>query len=232
MKEKFAVIGLGRFGRTLATTLAKQGAEVLAIDDRMENVSAIADEVAIAVQLDATDSKALEGQQINDYNVAVVAIGSNFESMLLTTVNLLNLGVPRIIARAMNKTQRSILYKLGIAEKDIISPEIQVGVQLAEQLLHPHITTFLRLGDTYEIAETALPPGLANQSLLDLDLRRKYNLNVVAIEREVYREIGKGHEAKREVLGITDPNIILLEGDTMVLIGRQQDIQKFIDLNK
>ncbi len=232
MKEKFAIIGLGRFGRTLATTLASRGAEVLAIDNRMDNIAAIKEEVAIAVQLDATDNKALESQQISDYDVAIVAIGSNFESMLLTTVNLLNLGVPRIIARAMNRTQRSILFKLGIAEKDIISPEIQVGVQLAEQLLHPHITTFLRLGDAYEIAETILPAGLANQSLLALDLRRKYNLNVVAIEREVSREIGQSHEAKREVLGITDPNIILLEGDTMVLIGRQHDIQKFIDLNR
>lgn len=232
MKNRFTVIGLGRFGRTVATTLAHEGAEVMAIDSDMDAIERIKDEVALAVCLDGEDNKALQSQNIQDFDVVIVAIGNNFESMLLTTVNLMNLEVPRIIARAMNKTQRSILYKLGLSEQDVISPEIQVGETVAMGLLQPDIKTVLQLADQYEVAKVTTPPKVANQSIIELDMRKKFNINLIAIEREVSRSTeDEEHESQMQLLGITDPTTTILEQDSLILIGKQYDIQKFIDLN-
>lgn len=232
MKKKYAVIGLGRFGRTVATTLANEGAEVLAIDLDMNAVERIKDEVALAVNLDSEDNKALESQNIQEYDVVIVAIGNHFESMLLTTVNLMNSKVKRIIARAMNKTQRSILHKLGLEDQDIISPEVQVGESIARSLLQPDIQTFLELADQYEVAKITAPPKVANQSVIDLDLRKNYNINLIAIERVVSRSTkDEDHTPQKKILGITDPQAPILEQDALILIGKQYDIQKFIDLN-
>lgn len=232
MKKKFAVIGLGRFGRTVATMLARNGAEVFAIDKILDNVEQIKDEVSHAAALDTEDIKALESQEIVDYDVVVVAIGSDFEAMLLTTVNLMNLDVKRIIARAMNKTQRSILRKLGLEEKDIISPEIQVGETLADDLIHPDIHRFLKLPDEYELVQVTAPPKITNHTILELDLRKQYAISIIAIEREVSSTTDEDNPViDRKVLGITDPESMILENDNLILIGQQANIQKFIDLN-
>ena len=194
MSGKYAVIGLGRFGKTLATTLSQKGAEVLAIDTDPDKVEDIKDEVAHAVRMDSRDVKALKSQRIEDFDVIIVAIGSDFESMLLTTVSLMNMEVKHVIARAMNKTQRIILEKLGV--QDIISPEIQVAIDLAERLLQPKLKTFMKLADDYEIAEVTVSNKLANQSLIELDLRKKFNINAVAIERLVSQSL-EGEKKKQ-----------------------------------
>lgn len=228
--EKFVVIGLGRFGRTVATTLASNGAEVLAIDIIMDKVEAIKDEVSYAVQLDAQDLKALKSQNVEDYDVAVVAIASNFEAMIHATLNLLNMGVKRVISRAMNRTQRSILDKLGVHET--VSPEIEIGVALSERLLQPGIKTFLKLADEYEIAEVTAPEKTWNKSLIDLELRQKYHINVIAIERVTHHSTDEEKTPHKELLGVTKPDTVILQDDLLIVLGKGKHIEKFIEINQ
>ena len=125
-EHKFAVIGLGLFGRAIAKTLSERGAEVLAIDINEEKIQRIKDDVAYAVTFDATDIKALRAQNIENVDAVVVSICENFEALLLCTVHLLELKVKRIIARAQGHLQRMILEKLGVQE--ILSAETEVGI--------------------------------------------------------------------------------------------------------
>ncbi|MDX5421607.1 MAG: TrkA family potassium uptake protein [Hymenobacteraceae bacterium] len=230
MRHKFAVIGLGIFGNSIARTLAERGAEVLAIDNDEDHVEAIKDEVAYAVALDATDIRALEAQNIQDMDAVVVAIGEDFEALLITTANLQELNVKRVITRASNKQQRRILEKMGVQE--ILSPEGEVGKTVAERLLQPNIRTFLPLPDNYEIVEINAPRNIANRSLAKISLREKYNLNLITIKR-FFEEIQDGKPTQVEhIIGVPKADTIIYPSDILILIGKKQDVKRFVDINR
>lgn len=226
--QKIAVIGLGRFGTTLSLSLSEKGAEVMAIDKNPERVEFIKDEVAFPTALDSTDIKALESQNIREFDICIVAIGADFESQILTTVNLLTLDVPHVIARAMNDTQRLILERMGI--ENIILPEVEMAEKLAETLLQPELKAFLKLADDYEIAEINAGSKLAGKSLSELDLRKRFNINVIAIQRNEEQEGKDLQKIKKRLLGVTNPEISLEKEDVLLVIGKEKDIKKFIDL--
>ncbi len=230
MTNRFAVIGLGQFGESIARTLADRGAEVLAIDIDLDKVEALKDEVAYAVALDSTDVKALKAQNIQDMDAIVVAIGENFEGLLLTTVLLLELEVKRIIARAANAQQRMILEKMGIEE--ILSPEETVGKTVAEMLLHPNMKSFLPLPDDYEIVEINTPSRVVDQTISEIGLREKYNLNLITVKR--FFEEKKGDEIQKveHIIGVPRADTFLKETDIMIILGKSQDVNKFIEVNK
>lgn len=229
-ESKFAVIGLGRFGMAIAQTLSQRGAEVLAIDNREEKVEEIKDDVAYAVCLDSTDAKALKAQNIKDMDAVVVAIGENFEALLLTTVLLKELEVKRVVVRASGKHQVQILEKLGIEE--ILSPENRVGITVAEQLLNPSIVTSLQLPDNYEIVEIKTPKELTNRTLNEIGLRTKYNLNLITLKREF--EINKNGvmDSETHILGVPSSETVLYDSDTIIVFGKSRDIERFIEINK
>jgi trk system potassium uptake protein TrkA len=229
-ENKFAVIGLGQFGTAIAKTLADRGAEVLAIDYDEDYVEDIKEDVAYAVALDATDIKSLRAQNIQDMNAVVVAIGENFEALLLCVVLLMELDVQRIIARANGKHQRLILEKIGV--KEILSPENDVGLAVAERLLNPTILTTLMLPDNYEIAEIKTPRTMIDRSIGDIGLRAKYNLNLITIKR--YAETADSEEptAEPHILGVPSPDLILLASDTILVFGLARDVERFIEINK
>lgn len=230
MRHKFAVIGLGVFGNSIARTLAERGAEVLAIDNNQEHVEAIKDDVAYAVQLDATDIRALEAQNIQDMDAVVVAIGEDFEAVLITAANLQELNIKRVITRASNKQQRRILEKMGVQE--VLSPEGEVGTTVAERLLQPSIRTFLPLPDNYEIVEINTPKGIANKSLSKISLREKYNINMITIKRS-FEEIQDGKPTEVEhIIGVPKADTIIYPSDILILIGKKQDIKRFIEINR
>jgi trk system potassium uptake protein TrkA len=230
MTNRFAVIGLGQFGESIARTLSDSGAEVLAIDIDLDKVESIKDDVAYAVALDSTDVKALKAQNIQDMDAIVVAIGENFEGLLLTTVLLLELEVERIIARAANSQQRMILEKMGIEE--ILSPEETVGKTVAEMLLHPNMKSFLPLPDDYEIVEINTPARVVDQTISEIGLREKYNLNLITVKR-LYDEKVEGHLQQVEhIIGVPRADTFLKETDIMILLGKSKDVNKFIDVNK
>lgn len=225
-----AVIGLARFGTALAKTLASKGIEVLAIDVDEERVDDIADDVATAVKLDATDIKALRSQNVQDLDAVVVAIGSDFETLLLVTVNLMELEVPRIIARAMSETQQLILERMGITE--IVSPETEVGINLAQRLVSPGILSYLELPDKFEIVEIAVPQHCENRTLADINLRKKYNINLIAIKRkEVTTVDGKEH-TEEHLIGVPDGEMELHPTDSLLVIGKHADVERFRQVNR
>ena len=170
MSYKFAIIGLGHFGRTVAYELAKTDAEVLVIDNDEDKIHAIRNDVALAVTLNCTDKKALQAQNIEAMDAVVVGIGEDFESLLLCVAHLMDLKVPRIIAKASNDTQKAILYKMGVRE--IISPEEEVGISIAHKLLSPSFINFIPLPDHYEIVEIKTPSNIANRTVGEIGTRR------------------------------------------------------------
>ncbi|MCC5920582.1 MAG: TrkA family potassium uptake protein [Cyclobacteriaceae bacterium] len=233
MINKFAVIGLGQFGYSIAKTLSERGAEVLAIDRDLNKVEAIKEDVAYAVSIDSTDMKVLKAHNITEMDGVVVAIGEDFESLLLTTVVLLELDVKRIIARAANSQQRMILKKMGVSE--ILAPEETVGKTVAEMLLHPNVKGFLPLPDDYEIVEVNTPSKIAGKTVREVALREKYDLNLITIKR-VYRDqnVKKGEKPKttEHIIGVPTGDTVMESEDIIILLGKSHDVNKFIDLNK
>lgn len=227
--NKFAVIGVGRFGAAIARTLAQRGAEVIAIDSTTEKIENIQDEVAYAVALDATDKKALMSQNIHEVDAVVVSIGEDFEAMILCCVMLMELKVKRIIARASGVHQRLILEKIGISE--ILSPEDEFGIAVAEKVLNPSIVSYLQLPDQYEIVEIKTPKGIANKTIEDIGLRNKYKLNLITLKRE-FDEIKDGVVTKaKHILGVPNSSTVLYITDTIVVFGKVSDIERFIEIN-
>lgn len=222
-RSKFAVIGLGQFGRAIARKLSEKNTEVLAIDIDEEKVEAIKDDVAYAVTLDSTDGKALKAQNIEEMDAVVVAIGANFQDLLLTTFVLQDLGAKRIIARAQGPTQRRILEKMGIEE--ILSPEDEVGNNVAEQLVNPSVLMTMQLPDEYEIVEVKAPKDITGRTLEDIGLREKYKLNLVTLLRT-------GEDEKYHIIGVPRADTVLEKGDVIIIFGKTSNINRFIEINK
>ena len=225
--NKYAVIGLGQFGNAIARTLTERGSEVMAIDvdaKKIENINGV---VRHAVQLDSTNKRALETQNMDELEAVVVAIGKDFEALLLTSVHLKELGVERIIVRANGPQQRMILEQIGFNE--ILSPEDEVGIAVAERLLNPSILSSLQLRDEYEIVEVKAPHRILGRSLEELSLRERFSLTVVTIKREY--NIGEKEDGspifEKHVLGVPSPSTIVQKGDTLIVFGKTTDIENF-----
>jgi trk system potassium uptake protein TrkA len=230
MPDKFAVIGLGHFGYAVARNLARKGAEVLAIDRDIERVEMVKDDVAYAVALDATDARALAAQNVTDMDAVLVAIGENIEGLLLTTVQLLELGVKRIIARAMSDQQRLILDKLGV--KEVLSPEDEVGKLVAEMLLNPNMKAFLPLPDNYSISEIGAPRRVINKTIEQVRFTESYDLDLIAIKRR-YEEFTAGKRSFVEhLITRSDLNTTIEASDILIVLGKVENVERFVELNR
>jgi len=230
MSKRYAVIGLGQFGRAIATTLSLKGAEVIAIDNSPQHIESIKDDVAMAINMDATDQKALRSQGIHEMDAVVLAIGKDFEALLLCAAHLLELNCKRIIARAHGKHQRMILERLGV--KEVLSPEDEVGKIVAERLINPNLISYLELPDAFEIVEIRAPRGIINRSLDDIGCRDKYKLTVITIKRE-FQEMRNGEIiTEQHVLGVPSSKTMITENDTLMIFGQVKDIQRFTDINE
>jgi trk system potassium uptake protein TrkA len=229
-RGKFAVIGLGQFGRAIAKSLAKRGAEVLAIDNNPENINHISDHVAYAVMMDGSDKKALLSNDITDFDAVIVAIGSDFQQLLMCTVVLMELNVPRIIARATGKNSRMILEKMGV--KEILSPEDEVGVIVAERLTNPSLVSYLQLPDEYRVAEIKTPPNLVGRTLEEINPRDKYNLSLITIKAMEELSDDMDRPAGHHIKGVPASSTVLQENDFLIVFGKDKDIEKFIEINQ
>ena len=216
---KIAVIGLGRFGMSLARQLGASGAQVIAIDRRMELVNELRDVVDVAVRLDSTDRSALESQDIGSIDVCVVSIGENFEASLMTTVLVRELGVPRIICRAQSRIHAEIFRQIGVAE--VIQPEIQAGEQLGSELANDHIDRFLRLEEGLSLVEIRAPKQFHGKSLRFLKLREKFDVNLVLLRQR----IASGAEAEEKVHVPSADDVINAE-DHLLLVGTMEALAK------
>jgi len=230
VEGKFAVIGLGTFGSSIARALAERGAEVLAIDNDESHIENIKEDVAFCVVMDSTDRRALSVQNIQDFDAVIVAIGENFEALLLTAVKCMELGVKKVIARANNAQQRLILEKMGVHE--ILSPELEVGRIVAERLLNPSLVSFIELPDGYEIAELKTPPNIANRTLADINLRNKYKLNLITLKRMFEKTVNGKEVSETHILGVPASETVILPTDTIIVFGTIKDIERFIEINQ
>lgn len=227
-KNQFAVIGLGQFGEAIARSLSKSGAEVMAIDIDQEKVDNIANDVAYAVAM-ATNRKALISQNIQKFDAVVIAIGEEFEELLLCAVNLLELKIPRIIVRAKGKINRKILEKLGLTE--IFSPEFEVGAVVADRLLHPTMINSLNLPDDFIITEIKAPKSIIGQSIEAIKLRESYGINLVTIKKEIEELEGKEIIIRQHIKGVPNRHTVIEQNDAIIIFGNTKDIEKFIEIN-
>lgn len=221
--KQFAVIGLGRFGRRLAEALTQAGHEVIAVDLDDDLVERARDEVALAVRLDATDPEALRSQHIEKCDAAVVSIGEHFEANALTTATLKSLGVPRVISRASTEIQRRILVRIGADQ--IINPEEEMAVRLANQLANPNVLEHLELAVGHGLIQMRAPEAWVGRTLGDIDLRRKHEVNLIAIKRPVETKTKEGAaEVEEEVIDLPMAHTMIRAGDILVLVGSTESL--------
>jgi len=211
-KSEFAVIGLGRFGASVAQTLTDRGFTVLGIDRNMRVVQELADEITQTVSLDATDEDALRAVDIAIYRTVIVAIGADFQSKMLTTLALKSVGVKRLICTASNEREKVILLKIGADE--VVLPEYDSGRRLALGLAMPTLLDNLPLGRGYSISEVQLPAAFVSKTVRDTDLRIVFGLTLVAIKRG------------EDVLISPSADEIYKQGDQLVVIGKIEDLDR------
>jgi trk system potassium uptake protein TrkA len=221
MKKQFAVIGLGRFGFSVAKTLAKYGSEVIAIDRDEERVKKVAEFVAYAVQLDAMDEKALRSVGVQNFDTAIVSIGEKIEASILVVMILKEMGIKNIIAKATTTLHGKVLENLGVHR--IIYPERDMAVRVAHSLIRPSVLEQLELSEEYSIVELPTPTHLIGKTLRDSQLRSNYRVNLIAIKRKVTTEKGIVKEAWNVNPVPTD---VMEQGDILVIIGLNEDIDK------
>jgi len=212
MKKQVLVVGLGRFGTSLAKTLSMLGCQVMAIDSRQENVEALADNVTQALQMDASDEQAFKQIGAGNFDVAVVATGGDQNASVIVTLMCKEVGIPLVVAKANSELHAKILYKIG-ADK-VVFPERDMGVRVARTLFSQSVLDLIELTDDYSIIEIRAPKSWVGKSLIDLDLRSRFNLNVVAIK------------TKEDVFTVPGGADVFQEGDVVVLIGNTRSIER------
>ena len=215
-KHEFAVIGLGRFGTAVAQTLVRNGHHVLGIDRDMEIVQKLAAQLTHVVMLDSTNEEALRQVDIAEFDTVVVAIGTEFESALLTLSALKALNVKRVVCKTLSQRQSDILYKLG-ADR-VIMPEHEAGRRLALDLTIPNMIEHFDIDLNYGISEVVAPTTLCNQSLRQLNLTGRYGINILLIKRG------------DSVTVSPSADFILLENDLLVIFSSNAQIEAFSQL--
>lgn len=211
--KQYAVIGLGRFGVSVARKLYEAGNEVLGIDINEEKVEDAEPYVTHAVIADTTEEKALNSIGIRNFDCVIVAIGIDMQSSILTVSLLKEIGIKKIIAKALGKRHGQVLEKVGADW--VIYPERDMGERVANQLLSPNMLNYIELSKEYSIEEIMIPSKMAGQNLRDLDIRSKYNVSVIAIVRD------------GNITILPSPDQIIEKSDLLVMIGHRKDLTIF-----
>lgn len=214
MDKSFAVFGLGKFGRSVATELANAGADVLAIDNDKERVHALADVVTCAVAADIRDTEAMEELGISNMDAVVVAITRSLDASILATIFAKEAGVPYVIAKSQDETHSKILKKVG-ADK-VVRPELETGIRTARHLATGNILDFVELSETIKMLEINIKPEWAGCTLRELDLRGKEHINVIAIRKD------------GELIVNPDPDSILAPDLSMLITVEKKYLHRLI----
>ncbi|MCH7323296.1 TrkA family potassium uptake protein [Solibacillus sp. MA9] len=211
--KQYVVIGLGRFGTSIARRLHEAGQEVLGIDIDEESVEDAEGYVTLAVVADSTEEKALTSVGIKNFDCVIVAIGDDIQSNILTVMLLKNLGIRKIIAKAQSKRHGQVLDAIGAHW--VIYPERDMGERVANQLLSPNMLNYIELSKNYNLEEIIVPSKMAGKNLRELDVRAKYNVSVIAIVRS------------DDIIISPSPEELLQKEDILVTIGNRKDLAEF-----
>lgn len=214
-EKSYAVLGLGVFGSSVAKTLSENNNDVIAIDKDVVNVDRAGEYATSAVVADFTDIEQLRAVGVADVDVGVVAVGTNLEASILAIMNLKELNVPYIVAKAKNKTYMNILKKIGADY--VVRPEKEMGERLAKTLMSKNLKEFLDLDATTMVAELLVPEKWANHTLKDLNLRAVYGVNVVGV---------KQHGQSKITLS-PDADYKLKDDDLLVIIADKETFEKY-----
>ena len=180
--KSYVVIGLGRFGAEVARRLCEQGCEVLAVDNHSELVQQISQDVTHAVVADARDKDVLRALGVKEFDCAVVAIGGSLGDSVLATLNVKELGVPRVVCKAHDETHRQVLLKLGADQ--VVIPEQEQAARLAKSLSSYNVLDYIELSDEYGIIEIPAPKSWVGKSLKELNVRAKLGVNILAVKQD------------------------------------------------
>ncbi|WP_158963866.1 potassium channel family protein [Chachezhania sediminis] len=213
--RSFAVIGLGTFGTTVASELARFGNHVLGVDLQERNVARVADTLAEAVIADGRDEQALREIGVGSYDVAVVAIGEELDANILCTMNVKMLGVPIVWVKAMNRTHHRILSKLG-ADR-VILPEQEIGRHIAQMLHNPQVRDYVSLGNGFHVVDFRVPKSLDGQRMDKVGLSDRFELRALGLMR--------GSDYISCESGATE----LRTDDKLLLLGRRENLRRFAD---
>lgn len=209
----YVIIGLGRFGSSLGKELVKLGYEVLGIDKDEEAVQEMSDVLTHAVVADCTDEDVLRSLGVRNFDCGVVAIGDDIQASILTTIQLKEVGVKKVVAKAISELHGRVLEKLGVDR--VIYPERDMGIRVAHQLVSPNLLDYIELSDEYTIVELTVPKGMDGKSLQDINPRARYGCSIVAINKTTGVIIAPtAHE-------------VVKEKDVLVVIGTNDQIDKF-----
>ena len=220
--KRFVVIGLGRFGYTVATHLAGSGADVIAVDSDQNIINEVSNTVSVAVCMNSADKDGLLAHGMDKVDAAVVAIGQNFEANLLTTALLKEMGVEKVIARASTDVQKRILEMIGADQ--VIFPEDAIGMRVAQSLISSRIVDITSLFEGLSVAQVVAPKELVGKKIGDIKFRQKYKCNIVVIKRKTDQSDIKGESPRYNVLPEPDDEIKV--GDILVVVGTEKDIEK------
>jgi trk system potassium uptake protein TrkA len=211
-KKSFAVLGLGRFGTSVANSLADMGFNVLAVDSHEENISQLSESVTHAITGDVTNENLLKSIGIRNFDVAIVAIGNDIQSSILTTISLKEAGVPYVVSKAQNDLHARVLEKVG-ADR-VVFPEKDMGIRVAHNLSKTNVLDFIELSKDNSIMEIIPPKKWVNKSLKDAHIRQESGISVIAIKNE------------NSIVVSPKSDYVIQSDDILVVIGLNRDIQK------
>lgn len=212
-KNQFVIVGLGRFGSSLGRELIALGNEVLGIDKDEEAVQEMSGVLTFAVSADSTDEETLRSLGVRNFDCGVIAIGDDIQASILTTILLKDLGVKKVVAKAMSELHGRVLEKIGVDR--VVYPERDMGIRVAHQLVSPNLLDYIELSKDYTIAELAVPKCLNGKSLHDLNPRARFGCSIVAINKP------------GGIIIAPTADDVLSERDVMVVIGTNDQIEDF-----
>jgi trk system potassium uptake protein TrkA len=210
-KEKitYGIVGLGRFGYALAVELASSGAELLVLDRDEEKVGQIREITENAMVVKSLDKKSLTAAGIQNCDVAVVCIGEQLDTSILTTLNLVSLKIPVVISKATSVEHGEILEKLGA---EVVYPERDMAIRLAHRLETSKVLDYIQLSERFNISKLVIPEKMAGKSVLEVNLRARFGLNIIGIEND------------GDVIQIINPDYVFREQDILFIAGSKDGL--------
>jgi trk system potassium uptake protein len=229
--KSIAVIGLGQFGHQVAISLTQKGFDVIALDSDIELVTEIKDLVHQAIALDTTDEKAMWAMNIDSVDKAIVAIGSNVQSSLLSTALLKRMEIRDIYVRAITPLQESILKSMGI--RNIINIEQEMGVQVSNLISSDRIGRYIEISNRHSLLEITVPSMFRGKSIKDANLRENHKINIVGVKTPVPIIDDDGQvEYRFDMTDIPDPDYCFKKEDLLVISGTDEHLDAFLKLGE
>ncbi|HRN48977.1 MAG TPA: TrkA family potassium uptake protein [Niabella sp.] len=223
---KFIIIGLGNFGGSLAEKLTQQGNEVIGVDSRSEKVVALKDKLSHTICMNATDQSAITHLPLNNTDIVMVCIGEDEGANIMVTAHFKNLGIKRLISRAINPLHESVLQAIGVNE--IVRPEEETAERWAKKLCLKGVIDSFDLNKSYSIVEIVVPEKYIGKTIEEVKFRELHNVLILTIIRDAQEKSFLGRsKTVANVQGIPEPTTMLQKNDIIVIYGNNEDLQRF-----